>query len=319
MTGAAVSCVGAGPIGSSWAIVFARAGYIVRLYDREERAYGPALAYIERSLADLRNEGLITDERGIRVRIRIAASLAEAVRGAQLVVESIVEDGEVKRRFFSDLDRVISPGALATSSSSAIPGSEFMGHIEMKDRCLVVHPVNPPHLIPVVEFCATPWTSPSTLESCWALMEQAGQHPIRVNKEIPAFVVNRLQAAIIGEAMHLVDQGIVTVEDLDRAVKFGIGRRLAFTGPFESMHLNSSLSFEAYLDKYKKMLRGMVEATKVTSPWSDELLKKVSAERDRMLPPGDIPDRIAWRDRKLMKLAKIWAETEKKDDGTNSA
>jgi len=311
MTKTQVACIGAGPIGSSWAIVFARAGHNVRLYDKEEHVFKHSLAYIERSLADLRSEELVSDDHEIRARIQAGVSLADAVQDAGVIIESITENVDLKRRFFSDLDKLIPRKAFVTSSTSAIPGSEFMDHVKMRDRCLIAHPVNPPHLLPVVEICRTPWTSQATFTACWLLMKQVGQYPIQVNKEIPAFVVNRLQGALIGEALHLVDEGVISVEDLDITVKYGIGRRLAFTGPFESMHLNSNLSFDAYLTKYKDVLRTMIEATEVKHPLSKELLEKVATERNRLLPLEEIAERKAWRDRQLMKIAKLWAEAKK--------
>lgn len=310
MRGKKIACLGAGPIGSSWAIVFARAGHRVLLHDVEERAIHGAFDYIESSLADLRAEGLLLDEKEIRARIRAVAILEEMISTADLVLESVTEKVEVKRRLFNQLAGVLPPDSIIASSTSAIPGSEFMDHPQLRGRCLVTHPTNPPHLIPVVEFCATPWTEQWAYDSSWELMVQAGMQPIKIAREIPAFVVNRLQGALIGEAMHLVDTGIVNIQDLDIALKHGFGRRLAFTGPFESLHLNSPLSFKANMEKHEGLLRRMIDETNVKHTWSDGLLDRISKERDQILPPGEIASRKVWRDRMLIKISKLWEEAD---------
>jgi 3-hydroxyacyl-CoA dehydrogenase len=311
MRGKKIACLGAGPIGSSWAIVFARAGHRVLLHDVDRGAIHEALEYIQSSLVELRSEGLLPDEKETLSRIRTVEDLDEIAGSADVVIESITENVEVKRELLDRLADVVPPDSIIASSTSAIPGSEFMGHQQLRGRCLVTHPTNPPHLIPVVEFCATPWTEQWAYDSCWKLMAQAGMQPIKIAREIPAFVVNRLQGALIGEAMHLVDTGIVNIQDLDIALKHGFGRRLAFTGPFESLHLNSPLSFKANMDKHKSLLRSLIDETNVRYEWSEGLLDRVSRERDQILPPEKIALRRAWRDRMLIKILKIWEDAEK--------
>jgi 3-hydroxyacyl-CoA dehydrogenase len=306
-----IACLGAGPIGSSWAIVFARAGHKVMLYDIDEGAIHEAFDDIESSLADLCTEGLLLDKKEILSRIQTTAKLDEMISTADMVIESVTENVELKRKLLSQLAKIVPPDAIIASSTSAIPGSKFMDHPQLRERCLVTHPTNPPHLIPVVEFCATPWTKQWAYDACWELMKQAGMQPIKIAREIPAFVVNRLQGALIGEAIHLVDKGIVSIEDLDIALKHGFGRRLAFSGPFESLHLNSPLSFKANMDKHQGLLRRMIDETNAKHEWSEGLLDKISRERDRILPPEKIALRKAWRDRMLIKISKLWEEAEK--------
>jgi 3-hydroxyacyl-CoA dehydrogenase len=306
-----IACLGAGPIGASWAIVFARAGHRVMLHDVDQGAVDSAFEYIQSSLADLSSEGLVPDEEETRSRIQPSADLEGMIGSADVVIECVTEKVEVKRKLMGQLAHAVPPDSIIASSTSAIPGSEFMDHPQLRGRCLVTHPTNPPHLIPVVEFCATPWTESWAFDACWELMKQSGLRPIKITREIPAFVVNRLQGALIGEALHLVDTGVVSIEDLDIALKHGFGRRLAITGPFESLHLNSPLSFKANMDKHQGLLRRMIDETDVKHEWSDGLLDEISIERDRILPPEQIAIRKTWRDRMLIKISKLWEEVEK--------
>jgi 3-hydroxyacyl-CoA dehydrogenase len=231
---ARIAIVGSGLIGRSWAIVFARAGHEVALYDSVADHVDTALTIIEGSLRDLESLSLIGSASQVRARMRAAGSLAETLDGADHVQESVPEDRELKHRVFAEMDALASADAILASSCSAIPGSQFLD-VPGRTRCLIAHPVSPPYLVPLVELVPTPWTSSETVESCRRLMEEVGQVPILVRKEVHGFVLNRLQAAVINEAMYLVDEGVVAPDDLDKTMRDGLGLRWSFMGPFETM------------------------------------------------------------------------------------
>jgi len=298
-----IGIVGAGLIGRAWAIVFARAGFAVALHDRSETIVAASLATIETSLADLAAAGLLADApQAVRARMRIAPTLADALAGAIYVQESLPELTEVKREVFAAMDAVAAPATVLASSTSAIPGSTFTEGLAGRARCLVAHPVNPPHLVPLVELCGTPWTAPETVERARALMTRAGQVPITVQRELEGFILNRLQAALLNEAFRLVDQGYVSADDLDKTVKDGLGLRWAFMGPMETIDLNAPAGVADYLARYSPFFRRLDAETKAATPWRDALGARLEAERRRAVPATQLAERQAWRDRRLMAL-----------------
>src|SRR5258707_8334799 len=245
-----IAVVGAGLIGRAWSMVFARAGRAVSLYDVDRTALPAALTTIKGNLADLAANGLIDDPEAVVERIVPTESLDEALRGAAYVQENGPEDLAVKRALFRALDAGAAPDAVLASSSSALPASLFTEDLEGRARCLVAHPVNPPYLVPLVELSPAPWTAPETVARTRGLMEAVGQVPVSLNKEIPGFLLNRLQGALLGEAFRLVEEGYCSMADIDRTVKDGLGLRGSFMGPFETIDLNAPGGIADYIRRY---------------------------------------------------------------------
>jgi len=189
-----VAVVGAGLIGRSWAIVFAGGGFEVALYDAERDIIDKARAFVREGLRDLAAQGLLDDAEAAAARVRPADDLADALDGVILVQENLPERIEAKRAIFSELDRLAAPEVILASSTSTIVASLFTESLEGRHRCLVAHPVNPPHLIPLVELVGAPWTSPAIIAKAMAIYAAVGQAPIIVKREIEGFVLNRLQA-----------------------------------------------------------------------------------------------------------------------------
>lgn len=297
-----IAVIGAGLIGRAWAMVFARAGHPVRLFDAAPGAVEQALALIRDGLVETREFGLVDEDPAtILARISAAASLADAVRDADYVQENTSEREDVKREVFSQLDAAAGPACILASSTSTIETSRFAAHVPGRHRCLVAHPVNPPHVVPIVELSPAPFTDPEVVERARALHEKAGQVPILVRKEVEGFILNRLQAALLIEAWRLVDEGYVSVEDLDKTVRDGLGLRWAFMGPFETIDLNAPGGVADYAQRYGPKLYGMMQG--VTSrPWEGDLVEKVEQERRALLDQDDHGTREAWRDRRLMAL-----------------
>jgi 3-hydroxyacyl-CoA dehydrogenase len=298
-----IACIGVGNLGRAWAAIFARAGHEVALYDSAAGAVAAALPAIESTLAAMAKADLVADTKAVMARIRPCETLAEALVEVDYIQESVIEDVEVKRSVFRTLDDQAPPDAVIASSVSSIPPSEFMANLKGGARCIVAHPVNPPHLIPVVEVMLGPTTSEETYEACCALLSGVGQVPVRLNKEIFGYVLNRLQFALINEALHLVDGGYVSAEDVDKIVKYGLGRRWAFMGPFETNHLNASGGIEEYYSKFQGAIGGiMKELFLEPHSLSPELISRLAKEMERTTPVADVPARQEWRDRQLMAL-----------------
>ncbi len=234
-----VAVVGSGLIGRSWAIVFAGGGRDVALYDSAAGIATRAGALVAEGLAELAAHGLVNDATAAAARVRVAKNLADALDGASFVQENTPETVEAKREIFAELDRLAAPDAILASSTSTIVASRFTENLAGRHRCLVAHPVNPPHLLPLVELVAAPWTAPATVARAKAIYEAVGQVPIVVKREIEGFVLNRLQAVLLSEAFRLVEDGYVTPQDLDKTVKHELGLRWSFMGPFETIELNA--------------------------------------------------------------------------------
>jgi 3-hydroxyacyl-CoA dehydrogenase len=297
-----IAIVGAGMIGRAWAMVFARAGHRVALYDVDTAVLQPGLERIEKSLGDLRAQGLISEEPAVvRQRIQPEATLCDALRDATYVQENTLETVAAKRDVFAAMDAVARPDAILASSTSGIPASSFTAELAGRSRCLVAHPINPPSLVPLVEIVPAPWTDAAAVARTRALLEGAGQVPIVVQRELKGFIVNRLQGALLNEAFSLVEQGYVSAEDLDKAVKDGLGLRWSFMGPFETIDLNAPGGLRDYCARYGPLYHEVAKEF-VPRPWSDALVDEVAAERLRVLPASDRPARQGWRDRRLMAL-----------------
>ena len=297
-----IAIVGAGLVGRAWAIVFARAGHPVALHDADADALRRGLVALDQGLADLSAAGLL-DESPVAVRLRIAPAptLAAAVQGAVYVQENIAENVDAKKALFAQLDRLAPPDTILASSTSTITCSLWSEGLAGRARCLVAHPVNPPHLIPLVELSPAPWTAPEIVARTKALHEAAGQVPIVVRKEIQGFILNRLQGALLAEAFRLHADGHVSADDIDKTVRDGLGLRWSFMGPFETIDLNAPGGVADYCARYGDLYYEMAEQ-QTPRRWDAALVRRIEAERRALLPAVGLPARGAWRDRRLMQL-----------------
>ncbi len=297
-----IAIIGSGLIGRAWAMVFARAGHPVRMYDSAAGAVDKALLLIAAGLRELRSAGLISeDPSAVLQRVSGSASLAEAVAQSDYVQENTAEQLEVKREVYRQLDRASPSHCILASSTSTIQTSRFSEALEGRHRCIVAHPVNPPHVVPVVEISPAPWTAPEVVEKTRALHEKVGQVPIIVKREVEGFILNRLQAALLNEAWRLVKEDYVTVEDLDKCIRDGLGLRWSFMGPFETIDLNAPGGIPDYAKRYGPVLHAMMKNAKY-EPWDSALVAKIETERRRIMPQKQHSEREAWRDRRLMAL-----------------
>jgi len=297
-----IGIIGAGLIGRAWTMVFARAGHPVKLWDADAAAIPKALALIEAALKEAKSFGLIDeDSKIIAARISVAPTLTDAVRDADYVQENTAERVDVKREVYAQMDAAAKPDCILASSTSTIPASVFSEGLAGKQRCIVAHPVNPPHVVPIVELCPAPWTSPYVVARARTLHEKAGQVPVTLKKEVQGFILNRLQAALLMEAWRLVGEGYVSVEDLDKTIKDGLGLRWSFMGPFETIDLNAPGGVRDYAARYGQVLYEQVAGIR-HKPWDDALVSKIEAQRRKILSQDDHGEREAWRDRRLMAL-----------------
>ena len=298
----AIAVVGAGLIGRGWAIVFARSRCQVRLYDTSSEQLQNARLQIEAQLALMTDAGMIADSRGILDCIEYVDDLATAVEGVEYVQECGPEILETKQELFAELDRLTHPDACLASSTSAIRTSLFTGNLTGRHRMLVAHPVNPPHLVPLVELSPAPWTDAATVDRARQLMSAVGQSPILVKQEIDGFILNRLQAALLNEAVRLVADGYVSPADLDKTVADGLGLRWSFMGPFETIDLNAPAGVRDYAERYSPFFRRIVESQSTVPDWQGEALDELDAYNRERLSIDEIATRSQWRDERLAQL-----------------
>ncbi|WP_218508189.1 3-hydroxyacyl-CoA dehydrogenase [Variovorax sp. dw_308] len=299
-----VAIVGAGLVGAGWAVVYARAGLKVKVFDANPEITRKSIPLIEGQLAGLHRHGLIEEEPAtILSRITTASTLAEAVEGVAYVQESVLERVDVKRQLMIDLDAIASPDLIVGSSTSGIPGSAFALGLSLSPRILIVHPVNPPYLVPVVELVPSPETSAATVEFAEALMKAVGQTVVHVRKEVEGFVLNRLQAVLLREAWALVAEGVASCEDIDKTVRDGLGWRWSFMGPFETIDLNAPGGVADYAVRLGPLYQRIAASRQHEQPWDEALIKQVETQRRVHLGHGDLESRRAWRDERLMAFA----------------
>jgi L-gulonate 3-dehydrogenase len=302
----AAAIIGAGLIGRAWAIVFARAGWNVSLYDSVAEVRQQATSQIAASLAEMAGQGLIS-EPSTASRIRTSESIADAVKVATFVQECGPETVEAKLKIFAELDRLTAPEVILASSTSAIVASRFTENLSGRARCLVAHPVNPPHLVPVVELVPSPWTSTEVVQRAKAIYEAVDQVPIVVRKEVEGFILNRLQGALLAEAFRLVGEGYVSPRDLDKTIKDGLGLRWSFMGPFETIELNAPGGIPDYCARYLGFYRRLLDDPP-SSAYSEENVSRVLTQWDAA-SAGDLPKLSQRRDRKLAALRVHKAKT----------
>ena len=233
----------------------------------------------------------------------MASGLADALAGADFVQENGPETVEAKRALFAEMDSLATPEAILSSSTSFIMASVVSEGLKGRARCLVGHPVNPPHLVPIVEIAPAPWTDPAVVERAKAIYEKAGQVPITLRKEKAGFVLNRLQAVLLAEAFRLVGEGVASAEDVDKTIRDGLGLRWAFMGPFETIELNAPGGIPDYCSRYAASLDRMVKSSEgLANPFETTTVAEVMREWRGAQSPDRVKRLSDWRDGRLAAL-----------------
>ncbi|HEY8476293.1 MAG TPA: 3-hydroxyacyl-CoA dehydrogenase family protein, partial [Chloroflexota bacterium] len=246
-----IGVVGAGLMGRAIALEFALAGYEVGIHDVRSEALERLRQGLEPAVRNLVDFGVVA-EAAIRAaveRIEPHANLADAVRGADYVVEAVAEDLDVKRATFAELDRLAPSHAVFASNTSGLCPDDLAEATRRPSRVLVAHYINPPYFIPLVEVVPASATAPEVVETVVELLRGVGKQPV-VQRYVPGFVANRLQFALFREAAHLIDEGVVAAEDVDTIVTAGLGPRWAALGPIRTADmagLDVFLAIASYL------------------------------------------------------------------------
>lgn len=302
---AKIAIIGTGLVGRAWTITFARGGHEVALWDADPSAPAKAIEFIRSVLPDLAAHDLLggRDPAVVLKAVRSGSELSAALDGAVHVQENTPERLDMKKAIFAELDRLAAPETVLASSTSAILPSLFTEALAGRGRCLVLHPINPPYLVPAVEIVPSPWTTAATVEKSRTLMTGIGQAPIVMKRELDGFIMNRLQGALLEEAFRLVADGYASVEDVDIGLREGLALRWSFMGPFETIDLNAPGGIRDYAARYQGIYANIFPQTQRRVDWEGPVIETVEKERRARLAANDLGKRHAWRDRRLMALA----------------
>lgn len=302
-----VACVGAGVIGSSWASLFAGNGCNVAVHDVSSDALDQAKDRIHSFVQFLTGNQLVPVSSGEEAldRVTLTTELAEALNGVSFVQEAVRERLELKKKVFAELDRHSSEDALLASSSSGFSPTKIQSVVDHPERCFVAHPFNPPHLVPLVEIVPGEHTGDQVVEDAYDFYESIGKQPILIKKEITGYAVNRVQCALWREAIDLVTRGVVSVEDIDKGVRYGPGIRWAVVGPHMQNHLSATEGIEQFIEHYEGSYAEWWESLADWSSMPEGAKEKLSAGLEEELAGRDQEKVMEDRDQKIATILKI--------------
>lgn len=302
-----VSVIGAGTIGASWAAYFLARGFEVGAYDPLPNGEAFARSFIDNAWPTL--EKLNAVQPGAdRKRFAFFKEPAAAVKGAEFVQESGPEREDLKIELFATLDASLPPETVIATSSSGLLISRVSAKCRHPQRCVIGHPFNPPHLIPLVEVVGGAKTSPEAITKAMNFYREIGKYPIHIRKEVRGHVANRLQAALWREAVHLVTEGVVSVADADAAIAYGPGLRWALMGPHLTFHMaGGEGGMTHFMSHIGPAIQGWMDdlgQTRLTPEVQKAIINGVTEEA----AGRSMADLQRWRDRKLIEILKVSGE-----------
>jgi 3-hydroxyacyl-CoA dehydrogenase len=299
-----VCVIGAGTIGASWTAYFLARGFEVAAYDPAPNGEDFARRFIDNAWPTL--EKLNAVQPGAdRKRFSFFKDPAAAAKGAGFVQESGPEREDVKIELFAAIDGAAPPEAVIASSSSGLLISRITAKCKHPGRCVIGHPFNPPHLIPLVEVVGGEKTSPDAINKAITFYRDIGKHPIHIRKEVRGHVANRLQAALWREAIHLVTEGVVSVADADAAIAYGPGLRWALMGPHLTFHMaGGDGGMKHFMDHIGPAIQGWMDD--LGAPVLDAKTQKAIVDGVAEEAAGRSMDELRrWRDRKLIEILRV--------------
>jgi len=251
-----ISVIGAGIMGHGIGLTYALGGYKVALNDVSEAILNNAMNHIRNDLKTFAENSVISQDmiEETLSHLTTTTNLEKAVKDADFVTEAVAENTEVKRKIFSNLDVSCPKHTILASNTSSLLLRDFASQCKRKDKILITHWVNPPHIVPVVEVVRGEETSDETMEVIYALLKKVKKVPVKILKETPGFIINRIQMAMLREVWSIWQQGIVSPEDIDLVVKGSLGFRLAAIGPLETCDLGGLDIFYAVASQLLKVI-----------------------------------------------------------------
>ena len=303
-----IGICGAGLIGASWAIGFANAGFNCLVYDSNEDSIRNFEKTSDQLLLDLETFDPKINVKKIKSNITLNCTINEICKDVILIQESIIEDLDTKQKIFKELDKLSSKNTILASSSSYLLISKISELVEHKHRCINAHPALPPHVVPFVEVAGSNYTSNEIVQEAIKLYKKANYAAIIVNKETEGFVLNRLQGALLNEAVRLHEGGYASMEDIDIALKHALGIRWAFMGPFEIMDLNAPDGIKDSFSRYKSGIQNLAREQNSVPEYSEEYLNKLENEQRKRLSYSERSNRIEKRNKMIALIRKLKLE-----------
>ena len=303
-----IGICGAGLIGASWAIGFANAGFNCLVYDSNEESIRNFEKTSDQLLLDLEILDPKINVKKIKSNITLNCTINEICKDVILIQESIIEDLDTKQKIFKELDKLSSKNTILASSSSYLLISKISELVEHKHRCINAHPALPPHVVPFVEVVGSDYTSNEIVQEAIKLYKKANYAAIVVNKETEGFVLNRLQGALLNEAVRLHEGGYASMEDIDIALKHALGIRWAFMGPFEIMDLNAPEGIKDSFSRYKSGIQNLAREQNSVPEYSEEYLYKLENEQRKRLSYSERSNRIEKRNKMIALIRKLKLE-----------
>jgi 3-hydroxypropionate dehydrogenase (NADP+) len=302
-----VACVGSGLVGQGWAALFALYGYEVVMQDLTQDILTQATKRVRNHIESLVKADLGSDAERAMSRIETTTDLAKALKKADFVQESVYESYEVKKPLYSKMDELAPEDVILASSTSGLLMTEIQKTMNSHPkRSVVAHPWNPAHLVPLVELCPGEHTSKRTIERTYALMEDIGKVPVVLKKEAQGFIANRLSAALWREALDLVDRGVASVEDVDKAVRAGPGMRWAIMGPYLTYHLGGGKGGIEYLMRHIGVKKtAWLETMAKWTVTPESAIERAINGVDDMVGGKTLEELESWRDARLISLYKL--------------
>lgn len=302
--------VGSGLIGRSWAMVFLSGGYKVKIYDNKPGQASGAITEIRKQLEELQQSKMLRGNLSAAEQTSLLSShddLQQALQDAFFVQECVFEDLEAKQTVFQEVESLVKESVILSSSTSCLMPSNVFSRVQNRTRCIISHPVNPPYYVRLVELVPHPETLPAVMDVAFSLMSDVGQAPVRLRKEIDGFALNRVQYAIIAESWRLVQDGVISVKDIDLVMSEGLGMRYAFIGPIETMHLNAPEGMEDYLQRYSEGIKRVLKSFGPVPEFSGDAAARITEEICELIPADQehLTARRERRDQLLMGLAKL--------------
>jgi 3-hydroxyacyl-CoA dehydrogenase len=291
--------------------VFSRAGCLTHIIDEDPDQTKKALDWFNITLKEDIKDGFITESGADECRSLVSAftDLEEALSDVEYVQESGPEDLEIKHEIFVRADDVADPRAIIASSTSAIDINLIAEGVPGIDRCLTAHPFNPPHIVPIVEVMATEQTDPSVTTRTVDFLKRVGQKPVVMNYFLPGYLINRIQAAVVREAIHLVTRGAASVEDVDTLMSHGLGLRWALFGSFGINHTNADGGVREYYSRYGKAYQAVMNDLDSTPPSFDPAMNELIGKGvDDMLGDTTVAECCSWRDRQVRRIRRLKEE-----------
>lgn len=266
-----IAIAGAGVMGASFAQIFAQYGFNVVIYDIFEESISKGKNLIKLNQTNAIEEGIISAEDSKALIQNISYSMKpECFMNADFVIEAIAEKLEIKDKFWKEVSSLISEKAILTTNTSGLSINKIAQSVNIPERFCGMHWVNPPHIIPLVEIIAGDKTKDDTLETVKELALHIDRKPVMVKKDINGFILNRLQYAILREAFYIVEDGVASIEDVDNVMKYGLGRRYACIGPFETIDFGG---IDTFFNVGSYMFKELSNSQEVS-----ELLRKLYEE-----------------------------------------